>query len=112
MICVASLSLLFFAGYAVLQIAVGGLEPPPNVDPAYAAGYKVGFFIGIAIPSIIQIVVLAGAIQMVQMKSYGGAMTASIVAMLPCSAFCILNTPFGIWGLIVLRSPGVKRAFR
>jgi predicted Zn finger-like uncharacterized protein len=55
--------------------------------------------------------VMVGAVKMKNLSSYGLAMTACIVAMLPCSACCLLGLPFGIWGLVVLNNPDVKDAF-
>lgn len=112
MIVVASLSMLAFIAYTAISIASGAMEPPPDADPAFATGYRFGFIVGSVIPLIIQVIVLIGAVQMLKLRSYGTAMTAAILAILPCSFFCILNTPFGIWSVIVLSSAGVKRAFR
>jgi predicted Zn finger-like uncharacterized protein len=57
------------------------------------------------------IVVTVGAVKMKNLSSYGFAMTACILAMLPCSVCCILGLPFGIWGLVALNNPAVKDAF-
>lgn len=57
------------------------------------------------------LVVIAGA-RMIQMRGYGLAMTASIVALIPClSPCCCLGIPFGAWALIVLLDKDVKAAF-
>jgi len=56
--------------------------------------------------------VLFGALQMRQVKSYGLAMAASIVALVPClGPCCCLGIPFGIWSLVVLAKPEVKAGF-
>lgn len=55
--------------------------------------------------------VIYGSVQMMNFKSYGIAMAAMIVGMLPCSFCCLLGLPFGIWGLVVLSKPEVKAAF-
>ena len=57
-------------------------------------------------------VVLAGAIKMKNLRSRGFALTAAILAMLPCSLCCLLGLPFGIWALVVLNDADVKAAFR
>jgi hypothetical protein len=58
------------------------------------------------------VLVLFGAIQMLKLRSYGLAMTGSILSLIPCiSPCCILGIPFGIWSLIVLLRPEVKQAF-
>jgi hypothetical protein len=56
-------------------------------------------------------VILAGALQMKGLRAYPLAMTASIVAMVPCNVCCLLGLPFGIWALVMLCNPDVKRAF-
>lgn len=61
---------------------------------------------------IIGVIVLIGAMKMRKLESYGLAMTASILAMIPCvSPCCILGLPFGIWAVVVLAKPEVKEAF-
>jgi hypothetical protein len=57
--------------------------------------------------------VLYGAIQMRNLKSYGAARAAAVVAMVPMlGPCCILGLPFGIWAFIALGKPGVRNAFR
>jgi predicted Zn finger-like uncharacterized protein len=56
--------------------------------------------------------VIAGARKMKNLESYGMAMAAAIVAMLPCNGCCLLGLPFGIWALVVLSDAEVKAAFR
>lgn len=75
-------------------------------EPAFAiVSSIVGFVIGI--------VVIMGALKMKNLESYGFAMTASIIAMVPCiSPCCLLGLPFGIWALVVLSDGQVKAAFR
>jgi len=48
---------------------------------------------------------------MKNLESYGWAMTACILGMLPCHSCCILGLPFGIWGLTVIHKPEVKSQF-
>jgi predicted Zn finger-like uncharacterized protein len=52
-----------------------------------------------------------GAVKMKQCNSYGLAMTASILAMIPFGNCCCLGLPFGIWALVVLNKPEVKNSF-
>ena len=57
--------------------------------------------------------VIFGAMKMKKLESYGLAMGASIVAMIPCiSPCCVLGLPIGIWALVVLMKPEVKAAFK
>jgi hypothetical protein len=54
-----------------------------------------------------------GAWRMRHLRSYGLAMTASILAMIPCfsDCCCLIGLPVGIWSLIVLLDKDVKAAF-
>jgi hypothetical protein len=52
-----------------------------------------------------------GAMKMKDLQSYGLAMTAAILAIIPCFSFCCLGIPFGIWALVVLLNKDVKPAF-
>jgi hypothetical protein len=54
-----------------------------------------------------------GGVKMMQLRSFGLAMAASIVALIPCwGSCCCIGIPVGIWALIVLNKPEVKTAFR
>jgi hypothetical protein len=64
------------------------------------------------IGGIVGVIVLIGAAKMQKLQNYQLALTASIVAMVPCiSPCCILGLPFGIWALVVLNKPEVKSQF-
>ncbi len=93
------------------------LPPMPGVDPdmirmiqkvAYgpvAVGVKL-VFIGMSV------LILLGAIRMQRLSSYGLAMTAAVIALVPCFFSCCgLGIPFGIWALMVLSKPEVKSQF-
>ena len=91
-----------------------GLAAPPNAQDAelllFSGGVSV--FFGI-LGAVLALVVIIGARKMKNLQSYGLAMTASIVAMIPCiSPCCLLGLPFGIWALVVLVDPRVQAAFR
>jgi hypothetical protein len=84
-------------------------------DEAERLGYEAS---GIYFPivSLISIVVapiiILGAIQMMRAERYSLALLAAILAMIPISSVCcILGFPLGIWALIVLRDPEVRKAF-
>lgn len=56
--------------------------------------------------------VLYGAIQMRNLKKFGTARAAAIVAVIPgLGPCCLLGIPFGIWALMTLGKPGVKNLF-
>jgi predicted Zn finger-like uncharacterized protein len=126
---------LAVAGPAIALMVVGGLGilgaildllfrllnlglangAPARAD---ASAYNVGYQVGTALGTIFDIfgicwalVVLLGAFKMKKLESFGFAMTACILALLPCSFCCVLGLPFGIWGLVVLNKPEVKDVF-
>jgi hypothetical protein len=71
----------------------------------------VGVVLGI-IGILASVVILLGAMKMKKLESYGLAMAASIIAMIPClSPCCLLGLPIGIWAVVVLSKPEVKSAF-
>jgi hypothetical protein len=55
--------------------------------------------------------ILFGAINLLRLRNRAFAMTAAIIAMLPCQCCCLLGLPFGIWALTVLNKPEVKSQF-
>jgi hypothetical protein len=81
-------------------------------NPAFANMFnsRLGFLTGL-LGILIAILILMGGIKMKKLESYGLAMTAGIVALLPCSVCCIIGLPIGIWSLVVLSKPEVKNAF-
>jgi predicted Zn finger-like uncharacterized protein len=95
-------------GVGLLAANPRGMAGPQQADSAARMfGSVVGGIIGICYGGIIT----SGAVKMKNLSSYGYAMTACIVAMLPCSLCCLLGLPFGIWGLVMLNKPEVKDAF-
>ena len=72
----------------VLQ-TLGGLTVVIGSGVNVAAG-----FLGL----VMWLVILIGAIRMKNLESYSFAMTAAIIALIPCiSPCCVLGLPFGIW---------------
>ena len=62
---------------------------------------------------VMAVVVFMGASKMKNAESYGFAMAATILAMIPCiSPCCLLGLPLGIWALVVLLKQEVKAAFQ
>lgn len=59
------------------------------------------------------LLILFGGIKMKGLSGRGLAMTASILAMVPCFSglICVLGIPIGIWALSALSNADVKAAF-
>jgi hypothetical protein len=59
------------------------------------------------------LITLLGAVQMLRRRTYGLAVLGCVLALnpanLPC---CLIQVPFGIWGLIALMGESGRRAFR
>jgi hypothetical protein len=122
---VPSILLMILAGLMILNalwgLISGGGRITPEQMGQIPAQYRdmVGQIQGVGRPlSVLMLVlngiVLYGALQMRQLKSFGLAMAAAIIAMIPCatSCCCILGLPVGIWALVTLNKPEVKSAFR
>lgn len=101
-----------------LMMANAGRPGRQPADPAFQAGFQTGQAVGNALGIVFDLVgicwgvlLLLGALRMHTLQTYGFAMTACILAMVPANCCCILGLPFGIWGLVVLSRPEVKDAF-
>jgi predicted Zn finger-like uncharacterized protein len=88
-----------------------GGGPRGGPDNAEMIGNAVGGIVGGIVGICWGGIVLTGALKMKSLQGYGYAMTACIVAMIPCNGCCLLGLPFGIWGLVVLNREEVKEAF-
>jgi len=71
------------------------------------AGSKVIGLLGLVISGVM----VFGGVQMRNLKSYGLAMAACIVGILPCTNCCCVTLPIGIWALTILMKPEIKSAF-
>jgi len=109
---------LVAAGLVMNVLTLGGFQifPQQINDPQMqklfsSLGGGLGIVQGI-IGGVVGVIVLIGAAKMQKLESYQFALTASIVAMVPCiSPCCVLGLPFGIWALVVLNKPEVKSQF-
>jgi hypothetical protein len=56
---------------------------------------------------------LVGGLKMKNLQSYALALTAAIIALIPClnGCCCVFSMPVGVWALYVLSRPEVKGAF-
>lgn len=112
----AGLGIAANIAYLIFRLADLALvkQPIPTNQPGYQAGFAFGVagVIGGALLGILMcFITLAGAIKMKRLQNHGLAVTACVLALLPCNCCCILGLPFGIWGLVVLNKPDVKDAF-
>jgi hypothetical protein len=62
---------------------------------------------------LISVLILAGARRMLELRSYGLAVTAAILAAIPCTTpCCFFGTAIGVWAFAMLMQPDVRRAFQ
>jgi DNA-directed RNA polymerase subunit RPC12/RpoP len=98
----------------VVQIGATIANPQPPNRRAQVQGnssaYLVGAIVGGMLGLLVNGVVIAGAVQMIRLRGWNTAKSGATVSLIPCSCLCI-NIPLGIWALIVLNQPDVKRLF-
>lgn len=105
-------SLVWRLGFSALTASqaegpFGGTSGP--LAFLYSATFAV---VSAILGTAVGILILLGAVKMKKLENYGLAMTASIIAMIPCfSPCCLLGLPLGIWAVVVLSKPEVKSAF-
>jgi hypothetical protein len=99
------------------------IEADPNLQPAqkqqakdlldtYESVVKKGAVPIYVVVTLVSIVTIAGAVQMMGLKGRGLALTGSILSMLPIvSGCCCLGLPIGIWAILALGKPEVKAGF-
>jgi len=113
LIVMGAIGALFAVGGALFNLLAAGLgigEQDGELLPfAVGAGLQVvGALVGLAKSGVM----IYGGLQMKNLQSHSLAMTAAILAVIPCiSSCCCLEIPFGIWALMVLNEPEVRNAF-
>jgi len=104
----AAMSLLF-SGAGALGGASG---PNPQMERMMMGVFgTLGVVLGL-VGALCGALHILGGIKMRKLESYGLCMTASILAMIPCtSPCCLIGLPIGIWAIVVLSKAEVKSQF-
>ncbi len=109
--------LLVFASLYLLMQLIGlpnqlaTLKEVDTSTPEGASEYG-GQIFAMLLMATTAVIVLAGSLHMIRLKSYRSAMTAAIVSSIPCCSPCFfLGIPFGIWAIVLLIRPDVKSRF-
>jgi hypothetical protein len=65
-----------------------------------------------ALSGVFAVIIIVGGIKLMNLSGVAFPVTASILAMIPCtsSCCCLIGLPAGIWALIALSRPEVKAA--
>jgi predicted Ser/Thr protein kinase len=67
---------------------------------------------GVFVVSLAQsIALIVGGWQMRNLRSYGLAFVAAVLALFPCTFAWVIGLPMGIWAIVVLLDPEVKAGF-
>lgn len=100
---------LVFDLWLLLSGAAGELEQPRGMSKETQVTIRAAWTFLMLLTSA---VILAGALQMKRLRGRGLPTMACILALIPCLGPCfVVGIPFGIWGLVVLNDPQVRRAF-
>lgn len=111
-LCLVQLLILLTVGavgYSMVEATIPGSQMMPGVRTDYFPRF-VGLMLLLPIP--LALLMLMGAVQMKRLRSYEFAVIGSLLAMIPIGPTCILTLPVGLWSLLVLMRPHVRRAFR
>jgi hypothetical protein len=117
LIVVAGLGLLASLFNVVFALTAGPIPVDPNApefvramnqnSTGPTAAIIQSFF------AVLNVVILAGGVQMARMEMRTFAIVASVLAMANIgTCCCILGLPVGIWSLVILLLPDVAAAFR
>lgn len=79
----------------------------PGLKAMLGPGLKVFALFAAAIGGLL----VFGGFQMRNLKGYGIAMAACILALLPCQSCCCITLPLAIWTLTILTRPEIKSSF-
>jgi hypothetical protein len=107
------MGLMNLAGGGMSRGLLARYADDPRVAEMIARSNTFSGVIGGIIVLATSALVIFGALKMRQLQSWGLAMAASIVALVPCfGPCCCVGIPVGIWCLVVLNKPEVKSAFQ
>ena len=64
------------------------------------------------ISGLVSVFTLAGARRMLELRSYGLAMSAAVLMAVPClTPCCLISQVAGVWAFVILVQPDVRKAF-
>ena len=115
MMVAAGIDALFAVALATLgALDISMVDSWMRHGERYAAVTEGGALIVICVAGLtIDAIIAVGAFKMMKLESYGFAVAAAILSIIPClSSPCfVLGVPFGIWALFVLMDADVKAGF-
>jgi len=117
MLVLAILNILACLWGLIFRDVEGQLAAIPNLPPESLEFLrKISFLFGVPanfFGLVMATLCIFGSLQMMKLKSYGFALAAAIIMLIPCgTCCCCLNIGAGIWALVVLSKQEVKSAFQ
>jgi hypothetical protein len=97
--------------YSGLALGIMALVFLVGLFPGAARGDRVEYTVLLSPQLFIYGFILFGSWGMAHLHHYKISMATAIVAMLPCGVCWFIGLPLGIWAVVVLNDPEVKRAF-
>lgn len=65
------------------------------------------------VTALVAVISFFGAIRMISLHSYGLAMFGALLTAIPCvTPCCLIGQVAGIWAILILLNPDVRKAFR
>jgi len=99
---------------AFRMVGLSFSRSPFGMSSSHNAHYRGPMVFGCGsdvVSALLYVFVIVGSANMMRLRGHRSAMTACIIALLPCNPCCLLGLPFAIWGLVVLNRPDIKDAF-
>jgi hypothetical protein len=95
-----------------LASSVAGAGNNPGVGPTETVVFGVIAVVSGGVGIFASAAIFYGGLKMRALENYTLSMVASILAIIPCvSPCCFVGIPIGIWAVVVLNRPEVRRAF-
>ena len=110
-----AINLLSSLGVAAYVLVIGLTSIDKVQMGAITVGELAGQLTGMACSGVMSfafaILLIVGGMKMKNLQSWGLAMAAAVVGMLPCTSCCVIGLPIGIWCIITLNDDEIKEAF-
>jgi hypothetical protein len=106
--------------FSLLNVVVAIIQPVQPIDPnapefiqeiqRQSAGPLAAVLQSVFL--IVNTLIIFGALKMMKLRSWGWAMTSTVLAMVNVgTCCCVVGLPIGIWSVVILSMEDVKQAF-
>ncbi|MDP6442547.1 MAG: serine/threonine-protein kinase, partial [Pirellulaceae bacterium] len=90
---------------SIVQLVAAVAAMLTGIVVANSARHDAEFFLALALPTILlaqSLLLVWSTIRMARLDSRGWTRAAAVLAMIPCSPFCLLTLPLGVWSWSLL----------